>query len=183
MQSLSEQPSSAPAEQTNRDDLIASHLDRLYAYFFRRVGHHDAEDLTYGTISHVLRKWTCYDPSRPFWPWLVTVAKRHLATLARSGKLIVCQPLDEHMEAASATRDATPTVDAAIRCENHARVRAEIGRLPPRQREAVILYYFEHLSTQEIADVEQVPVGTVYRWLSETRDHLAAALGDLSPHN
>jgi RNA polymerase sigma-70 factor (ECF subfamily) len=171
-------------EQTERDTLIGSHVDRLFAFLYRRIGrHHDAEDLTNDTLTLVMAKWHHYDSSRPFWPWLVTVAKRHLATLARSGKLASRLSLDENPDTADScdSGDVTPTLDALILHEDHARLRAAIDRLASRQREAILMYYFESFSANEIADIEQVPVGTVYRRLHDARTRLAEALGESMP--
>jgi RNA polymerase sigma-70 factor (ECF subfamily) len=178
-----EQSGSAVVGAPERDQLITDHLDRLYRYFYRRLGrHHDAEDLTYDTISHVLRKWERYNPSCPFWPWLVTVARNLLVSRARKKQpLAHLAPAELVAADAARTHEHAPTVDAAVGHENRDRLRDAINALPRDLREAVLMYYYEDLSAQQIAAVEQVPVGTVYRWLSEGRDRLGAVLGDLAP--
>lgn len=50
--------------------------------------------------------------------------------------------------------------------------------LPPRQRDAVVLRYYEDLSEAEIARVLNCALGTVKSQLSKARANLAAALGD-----
>jgi RNA polymerase sigma-70 factor (sigma-E family) len=53
-----------------------------------------------------------------------------------------------------------------------------VRRLPPRQRDAVVLRYYEDLSEAEIARILGCAVGTVKSQLSKARAALALALGD-----
>jgi RNA polymerase sigma-70 factor (ECF subfamily) len=50
--------------------------------------------------------------------------------------------------------------------------------LPPIQREVLVLREFEGLRYREIADLLEVPEGTVMSRLYAARHGLAAALGD-----
>lgn len=54
-----------------------------------------------------------------------------------------------------------------------------VRALPPRQREAVVLRYFEDLPESDIAAVLGCSVGTVKSQLSKARATLAQRLGDL----
>jgi RNA polymerase sigma factor (sigma-70 family) len=55
-----------------------------------------------------------------------------------------------------------------------------IRGLPPRQREAVILRYYEDLPEAEIAKVLGCSVGTVKSQLAKARSSLSVALGSMS---
>ncbi len=52
--------------------------------------------------------------------------------------------------------------------------------LPPRQRETVILRYYEDLPEAEIAKILSCSVGTVKSQLAKARSSLSAALGSMS---
>jgi RNA polymerase sigma factor (sigma-70 family) len=52
----------------------------------------------------------------------------------------------------------------------------EIERLPIIDREVVVLFYLQELSLAEIADIVQVPVGTVKSRLSRARRTLKRQL-------
>ena len=56
-----------------------------------------------------------------------------------------------------------------------------VRKLPARQRETVILRYYEDLPEAQIAKVLGCTVGTVKSQLAKARSSLADALGDLGP--
>jgi RNA polymerase sigma-70 factor (ECF subfamily) len=147
------------------------------------VSHHQtAEDLANDTITLAWRGRETYDPTRPFWPWLAKIAVRQLATAGRSGRLAHPVRWDERQEEEKAMAGiAGPPLDDLIRHENGTRVREAILALPPKHREVVLLNYFDGLQVGEISDTLGVPEGTLYRWLSEARNLLEAALADLNP--
>jgi RNA polymerase sigma-70 factor (ECF subfamily) len=64
-----------------------------------------------------------------------------------------------------------------IRQADGARVRRALDELPPAFREALVLRELEGLSYKEIADIAEVPIGTVMSRLARGRRLLAAALG------
>lgn len=66
--------------------------------------------------------------------------------------------------------------DAAVAAERAAIVRAALGRIPDRQRMALVLHKFDGLSYNEIADAMGVNVDAVKSLLSRARTSLAEAL-------
>jgi RNA polymerase sigma-70 factor (ECF subfamily) len=52
-----------------------------------------------------------------------------------------------------------------------------IGKLPPEQRQAILLVGLEGMSYEEVASVLNVPVGTVRSRLSRGRDQLRLLMG------
>lgn len=56
-------------------------------------------------------------------------------------------------------------------------VRAALRRLPPRQRQAVALFYFSDLSVAQVADVMDAPANTVKSLLHRARATLRGLLG------
>lgn len=60
--------------------------------------------------------------------------------------------------------------------EEHGELRAALGALPPRQRQALVLRYWLDLSYGEIAEVMGVSVGTVKAQLSRGTGTLARKL-------
>ncbi|HEX2028852.1 MAG TPA: sigma-70 family RNA polymerase sigma factor [Nitriliruptorales bacterium] len=64
---------------------------------------------------------------------------------------------------------------------DHDEVWQAILRLPRRQREAIVLRYYEDLSEAETAEVLGVSVGTVKSQVSRGMDRLRALMGGPSP--
>lgn len=55
-------------------------------------------------------------------------------------------------------------------------VSLEIMRLPVKQREVILLHYYQELPVKEMAQILKVPVGTIKSRLSRAREQLANTL-------
>jgi RNA polymerase sigma-70 factor (ECF subfamily) len=53
---------------------------------------------------------------------------------------------------------------------------AALAKLPAPQRKAVVMHYLGDLSVSEIAELSQVPAGTVKSWMARARSALSAQL-------
>lgn len=102
--------------------------------------------------------------------WLYTIA-RHLAidTLKeRSREFLKEEPPDQQ---------AAGEDDPADSYTERATVREAVGKLPPRQREAVWLFYFQDFAQHEIATIMQIQRGAIGALLFQARSRLAGLLG------
>ncbi|UCH61592.1 MAG: RNA polymerase sigma factor [Fidelibacterota bacterium] len=59
----------------------------------------------------------------------------------------------------------------------HAQLRRAVGQLPPKQRLAVTLHYFQELTYEEVAAVMNMPLGTIKSYLHRAKAALAQTLG------
>ncbi|MFO7588696.1 MAG: RNA polymerase sigma factor [Gemmatimonadota bacterium] len=163
-------------------ELVRRHMRRAYLVSLGLVGsHEDALDLSQEAFARALRASRTLDPERPFYPWLYGILRRlclnHLrdrrsrrARLAEAGAWLA----DEARTRAAA---ADPGREAE-REELRRRLAEAIGRLPPEQREVLVLREFEGLRYAEIAELLGIPDGTVMSRLYAARRRLAAALGE-----
>lgn len=71
------------------------------------------------------------------------------------------------------------TAERLAAAERRREVRRELERLPPIYRTALLLRDWQELSYAEIAEILEVPVGTVRSRLHQARARLARALRDL----
>jgi RNA polymerase sigma-70 factor (ECF subfamily) len=69
-------------------------------------------------------------------------------------------------------------LQSAVREETRQRVRHAIEGLAERDREVLVLKEFEGLRYREIAELLDIPIGTVMSRLYAARQRLAAALED-----
>ncbi len=113
-----------------------------------------------------------FDPDRAFRPWLMRVVANAARDLHRRRKVRQAGELPEH----AASRDPLPD-----RAADHSlfrdTLRAALETLPERQRIAVVLFDAEGYGHAEIAEVLQVPEGTVRSYVFHARRALRQALG------
>jgi RNA polymerase sigma factor (sigma-70 family) len=83
----------------------------------------------------------------------------------RRRRALRTQARGDRRERAAAARDGRPPFDsteaAVLLSAEHQQVLAAVGKLPARQREALMLRYYLGLSTDETAHVMGISTGTV----------------------
>ncbi len=148
--------------------LVSVYQHRLYAFLLRQTGSpQDAEDIVQEAFIQAYFALGAYPVQRvrtlKIHPWLYKIALNIFYNRRRTSRLQYTS-LDEpkgeqHLE----LEDEVNRQPEAI-FEGHESVRELemlVVRLPEQYREAVNLYYFVGLSYQEIADVLNLPMGTV----------------------
>jgi RNA polymerase sigma-70 factor (ECF subfamily) len=91
--------------------------------------------------------------------WLNTIAHRKAVDRVRSSERSL-QRDQRHFEG-DVQRAAVDTSDIVVAQDESQRVRDALERLPEAQRTAVQLAYFEGRTHREVAEVLQLPLGTV----------------------
>jgi len=116
----------------------------------------DADDAAHDGFLAALRFLGRYDPSRPFGPWLLRIVA-NAATDRRRRRTV---RRTEVLSPVAASHDAGPAQETDRRAFVTALERA-LAALPERQRLAVVLFDVEGYSHREIAQMLDVPEGTV----------------------
>jgi len=106
--------------------------------------------------------------------WLIRIVINEVKQQSRK-KRIPTVSLDQVSEIADCPDEAGIAV---IRDEEHQLLRNALDRLPPEQRETVMLRYFSELSVPEIAAIMKQREGTIKSRLSRALDHLNDMLRD-----
>jgi RNA polymerase sigma-70 factor (ECF subfamily) len=138
-----------------------------------------AEDLTQDTFVKMFRALGTFDPRLRFSSWLFRIAhntaidylrQRHLPTVAP-----VLDDDDEARDPVASIADiaAVSPERAASNRELAAALDAAIDRLRPEYRSAIVLRHQEGLEYDEIAQVLDLPLGTVKTYLHRARRELA----------
>lgn len=160
--------------------LIRRYEKELFGYLRRYLGDEAlAEDVFQNTFLKLFEKADQYERGRPVRPWIYTMAT-HLAidALRRSGRrpsVSLDQALGNDAKNPSsgvdllANRDVDPFAQLAMK-ERKQLVRQSIEKLPEHLKLTLILAYYQGMKYRDIAEVMQVPVGTV-----KSRLHLALA--------
>lgn len=136
---------------------------------------HAAEDILQECFVRLYKYAGSIDAERPLKPWLYRVAVNlSYDWFSRKPKL---QPLDDVMEWLSGLPNVLPSPDRkAEERELHKMVRDVIAELPMSHQIVVVLYYLENLSVEEVAEVVELPAGTVKSRLYHARKRLRDAL-------
>lgn len=132
----------------------------------------ETDDAVQDGVLHAWQAVERYDASRPFRPWLMRIVVN--AALDARRRRVVRRT--EALGDAHAAQGVLPdrATDHALL---HERLRTALGRLPERQRIAVVLYDVEGYAHAEIAQVLGVPEGTVRSYVFHGRRALRDTLG------
>jgi len=160
------------------ETLVRTHQEAVFRFAYLLLGDpDDAEDIAQETF---LRAWDHlerFDVSRPFRPWLLSIAKnlasnwrrsagRYLSALTRSFRV--------EISPASIEENSTKRMQAD-------ELRQAIKHLKIADQQMVYLRYFLDLSVSETADVLQIPKGTVKSRLSRALEKLQHIIQDDFP--
>jgi len=167
---LSDEVLALGIQQGQSGDLVAlveRHYSALMGYLYRMTGGNRmlSEDMAQETFLRVMQGIASYQFPRPFKPWLYAIA----TNLARN---FFKQADTRHtISAQDSTFEQTddpfisPEVSVLAYDESQQVIHA-LKSLPAHQREVVILRYYQELSLAEIAEILNIPVGTVKSRLS-----------------
>lgn len=148
------------------EELYERHSRIVYSLVLRilRQGP-TAEEVVQDVFLQLWRNSAQYDLSRPFVPWLLTLARNRALDQLRL-KSERQRRREEQTEIFPQVASAVPEYEQAMDAKRLAeRVRALIGSLPAAQKKAIELAYFEGLSHSEIAASLKEPLGTVKSWI------------------
>ncbi|KQR43232.1 RNA polymerase subunit sigma-70 [Microbacterium sp. Leaf161] len=157
-------------------ELFDRHARAVNAFAAYRVGSDDAEDVLSETFLVAFRRRADFDLSKESAaPWLLGIAsrliRRHRAVEARHWRSFAAA-VSENVTSLGGLDDAMRRVDA----EREVRaLRERIAGLPTKDRETLLLYAWQGLSYDDIAEALGVPVGTVRSRLNRVRRRLDPA--------
>lgn len=185
-------PGAAVTNPTDPDGLFNQEaipqMDAVYRFALRLAGSPaEAEDLVQETYLRAWRAWAQYTPGTSCKSWLFTICRNvHLRRSERSQRHeeIVRQETPNDARSISAQVDvfqgyqhSDPEGDFFASLVDEDVLRA-VDDLPGEFREAVVLSDVEGLPYQEVANVLQIPVGTVKSRIFRGRKLLQKALYD-----
>jgi RNA polymerase sigma-70 factor (ECF subfamily) len=165
---MSEKTDEAIAREVQKGDtesfgtLVERYEARLLRYarrfFFERI---DAEDVVQEVFVKAFENIKSFDATRRFSPWIYRIAHNEFvnALRRRAGKETVSLfDLDVVLPPLFAKEDPAEELE---RKEFRAEMEQKLKALDVKYREPLVLYYYEEMSYQEIADILKIPVATV----------------------
>ena len=176
-------------EEAAYRELIRRYERPLFSLLFRMVRDRElAEDLAQETFVKALNAIESYRPEFKFSSWIFKIAnnaaidhlrRRELDTLSLEGS-----PQAETPEAIEATalqiggRQESPLAEVEAR-ELGGQIEAAIAQLRPEYRSCILLRHVEGRAYEEIAEILNLPLGTVKTYIHRARNELRQALAHL----
>ncbi len=176
-------------EEAAYRELIRRYERPLFSLLYRMVRDRElAEDLAQETFVKALNAIESYRPEFKFSSWIFKIAnnaaidhlrRRELDTLSLEGS-----PQAETPEAIEATalqigdrqESALDEVEAR---ELGGQIEAAIAQLRPEYRSCILLRHVEGRAYEEIAEILNLPLGTVKTYIHRARNELRQALAHL----
>lgn len=131
----------------------------------------DADDAAQDGFLAALKHLGRYDPARPFGPWLMRIVANAARDRWRRRKVRAAEAISPALPAGEPGPDRS-----AEQRLFHEALRAALARLPEQQRLAVVLFDVEGYSHREIAEILDIPEGTVRSHVFHARRALRKAL-------
>jgi RNA polymerase sigma-70 factor (ECF subfamily) len=143
----------------------------------------DGEDLAQETFLRVYKAIRTFDPQGPatLRAWILTIARRLCADRARHVNLGVEVAVGEGGLDHDAVDPGADPEAAAGAAGLQECLRRAVAALPEEQRAVLVLREWDDLDYEEIAAIENVPVGTVRSRLARAREALRATLANERP--
>lgn len=129
----------------------------------RRIldGSSEAGDVLQEVFVHVWNRGALYDPGRSsVSTWLVLITRSRAIDRLRSRKVVERTHEAAQMESSDAYTSPEGDQNVFMQ-ERRERVREELAKLPPEQRQVLDLAFYGGLSQTEIASRTEIPLGTV----------------------
>ncbi len=154
------------------EELLRRAFPRLYRFFFNKVGD-DVGELVQQTLTACVEHRDKLSAAVSFEAYLLSMARNklydHLRRRGRSRELVG--------DSMPSVRDlGTSIVSLMGRQAREAAVLRALQALPVDLQVVIELHYWSELTTREIADVIEVPVGTVKSRLRRAREHFEVLL-------
>ena len=166
--------------------LIARAGDKAYNFAYRLSGNEpDARDLVQEAFTRAFEHAESYDSTRPFDSWLLRILhnvfldamRRH--SHSRTVSIDAPAPVeDSSWEELLPAKEPTASDELVLK-ESLDLLQMALARLPTTYRSAIVLCDIEGQSYEQIAEVMDVPVGTVRSRIHQGRVLLRKAYEEL----
>ncbi len=151
------------------DDLVNRWHAPLLNYLRRMASDEEAPDLAQDVWLRVLRAMPGLREPARLRAWLFGIARR---TVMDRLRLRYAAPIDHALDA-----DDLPAPEAPEpRTEELAAMHQELAAMPVTGRETLVLFYLHELSLEQLAEVLDIPIGTVKSRLHRARRMLRRQL-------
>ncbi|NNK95430.1 MAG: sigma-70 family RNA polymerase sigma factor [Desulfobacterales bacterium] len=157
--------------------LAFPHLEFLYNIALKYTGRpYDAEDIVQETLYTAFRKFHQLRDDNKCRQWLFSILR---TTFLRERQLFKKRPFldDGSGYLKHITNESADSLSAAIEKKiNKNMVQAALDELPEKHKSPLVLFYMEDMTYQEIADLLEIPIGTVMSRLARAKKSIKRVL-------
>lgn len=140
----------------------------------------DIEDIVQEVFMKTYENLQSFDSSQKFSPWIYRIAHNEFVNALRKEKRSPIKFVDFDTFLSHPVYE-DPLPREREQAEMRRMLERALGGLDSKYREVLVLYYLEELSYKEIADVLQVPTGTVGIRIKRAKEFLKDAYQELNP--
>jgi RNA polymerase sigma-70 factor (ECF subfamily) len=166
-----EEDQAKKSELTSFEDLMLPHLDaahNLARWLLRNE--QDAQDVVQEAYLRAFKSFGGFHGSNGR-AWLLTIVRNTSYTLLKKNRVVdLTTPFDEELHASGYESVSPATI--LEHTEDSELIREAMDQLPAEFREILTLRHQEGLSYKEMADIVQIPPGTVMSRLARARAKL-----------
>jgi RNA polymerase sigma-70 factor (ECF subfamily) len=161
-------------------ELVRRYQDRLYNTVYRLLGNaEDAQDVVQDCFLSAYQSLPHFKGDSRFFTWLYRIAVNAAISLKRKRRTVLRADIrgthSSSVEPFDDSEASQPSL-ALERAEDGERLQAALSQLTPEHRTVLVLKDIEGQKYEEIAEILQVPIGTVrsrlHRARLELRDRL-----------
>jgi RNA polymerase sigma-70 factor (ECF subfamily) len=140
--------------------------------------HEDIEDIVQDVFMSCYQNIQSFDSSQRFSPWIYRIAHNAFVNGLRKNSRNPLQFIDFDTLVSHPVYE-DPALREREEEEMKKMIENGLERISPKYREVLILYYLEDISYKEIADILEVPTGTVGIRIRRGKEALKAAYKDM----
>lgn len=150
--------------------LAKENMKRAYYSALAIVANHDdAMELSQQAFLRAYKSFSSYDPERNFFTWYYKILRNLCLNFIRDNKNRKISSFIDNIE-----YESSESIQFEIERDEDARkIRTALNSLSDSDREIIILKEFENYSYKEIAEMLEIPIGSVMSKLHYARKKLA----------
>ena len=162
--------------QGDRDaysDIVKKYKGLIYNLVIKITGNlFEAEDITQDVFIQIYKNLNRYDETKRFFPWMYTVALNVIRNKQSKKTPLILSSEQEALADGWLKHSDTPEKTVAVAQQQMILARCILD-LPIKQREAIVLRYYQGLAFEEIAEIQSCSVSAakmrVYRCLEQLK--------------